>query len=884
MIRGLHISDLHSNDDNMSTSMLRKELPLFLSRKRLRCDYIFCTGDIREGKAGVFLNDAADYLKKLCEAVGADISQLFIVPENHDIDRKSCGRNEAIEHIKFQRRGSYEPVYGTIAENDLKAIHAGQKDFRAFLATVFDSNRLSYYENPLAPHFNVETPEFNILHVDTMLTFREGQEATDLVIGTKPLLDALDTLNQDKPTILLTHYPFTSLLQDEKRYVSELLYRHGVRLWLAGHEHDHNLMPLKYLYSVQAGVMRMEEKTHATVLNGNYDPDTCHGYISAYTWFPEGWAEYPIIWHEYAEENKFPFALRLPRDNGLSREAVLIQRANHEYVGRLPENVIDSIFPDFQIEREHYPSNLANRMEPMWKSAKPNLILLADGGMGKSTIFLDMCRKAENSLYISLEGLFSIGYGIEEYCAHVLFDGSADRLRDFARSKYSELSLILLIDGMNEVDGDAERRFINEIKRLNLLKGIQVAISSRSDFTPRYSMAGYRVAELLPLSDEKIQSVFTETDWAEIKSTPTLHHLLSNPMMVTMYKEVNPIIDQYSDVEFLKWSIPIKNATDLLHNYYVTQIAVLLNRDGATAQKAARCVFDILPYVAYTLESNHRFTLLNKDLRELVKFDIQPFDSEEIDAICEYFRCGKVSNDVDAVDILTNVLHLIHKGREFSSFPHQIYRDYLSAYWIVNETARTADVDDIWNKRGIPHYVMEHIRNLSGQYWNGIVEKVHEAGKGRDDVFHLVGNLLDCFTYTDKSGVPDYSGLNLCGLQLPDYHVSGDRILLDAAKIDSDTIGKCRARPVKYTKLSFSEDNAYLAAANGKQVTIFPLQTDEEIFRYSIGAEASTLEFAGDYLFAVVGNSKIVIFKRTDTWSYTGKYHRPMIRRYSIDG
>lgn len=350
MIRWLHISDLHFNSDDMSTTMLRKELPKYLRRNNIHCDYVFCTGDIRIGKTGLFPDEAADYLKELCFVVGVDTSRLFIVPGNHDINRNSPGRDEAIRRVKFQRTGYYDPKYGRIEEADLQIIHEGQKDFRDFLNKLYDSDRLSYYNNPSAPHFNIETSDFNILHVDTTITQCSGQEAHDLIVGTKALQTACETLNPNKPTILLTHFPFTSLLQDEKKYVSEILYSYGVRLWLAGHEHDHNLQPMKYLYSVQAGELQMEENTHATVLIGNYDESTRHGYISAYTWFPEGWAEYPIIWHDYSEENKFPFALRLPKDNGLSREAVLIQQANQSYYERLPVEIIESIFPSVEMD------------------------------------------------------------------------------------------------------------------------------------------------------------------------------------------------------------------------------------------------------------------------------------------------------------------------------------------------------------------------------------------------------------------------------------------------------------------------------------------------------------------------------------------------------
>lgn len=875
-VRWLHISDLHFNDDDMSTTMLRDELPVFLRRKDIRCDYVFCTGDIRIWNKD-FTDEAAEYLKNLCAAVGCKVSRLFIVPGNHDVDRSAAGRDEAVSRMMFQRKGYYDPARGMIEEDDLRAIHAGQEAFRAFLSKIFDEDRMRCYENPLEPHFSVETPDFNILHVDSTLSYRGGQEANDLVIGTKALQKALKSVNPEKPTIFLTHYSFTSLLQDEKKYVSEILYRSGVRLWLAGHEHDHNLQPLKYLYSVQAGELCYEDKAHAAVLLGNYDTDTLHGYILAYTWYPEGWAEYPIIWHDHAEENQFPFELRIPGDHGRSQENVLIVHANQTYASRMPEKIWDSIFPDLELGGKPYPSGILSLIHELWNTDTPHLILLADGGMGKSTMLLQACQNTERALYIPAESLQTLGYSIEEYCTVSLFEGKAQRLQDFTRHKRSEPDLILMVDGLNEVGGEAERGFITEIKRLNILKGIQIVISSRTDFTPRYSMPGYQAARLLPLRDDQINAFFDDCEWSAIEARPTLRHLLSNPMMLTMYRKVSPVMERCKDIEFLRWRTPIKNAADLLFDYYTAQIAVLLEREGITGDmvlKAVRSVYDILPFIAYSYESTYKFYVQNKEFREMIKAAAEKpaFDGELQEIIAEYFRCEIPDvTYLEAVDILTNGLHLLHKGNEFTAFPHQIHRDYLSAYWIFRESDRTEDtasLNEMWNSRGISRPVMTYIRQLSVNYWPGIAEKLHNTGKYREDASNLNGNLLDCFPYTGKSGIPDYSGLDLSGLQLPDFPLQNHEISLKGTSLDEVSIGKLDRKPLQFQHLVFSEDNGYLAGNEGNQILIFPLRTSEEVFRHHASAAPGRLEFAGDYLFAVIGSEKIIVFKRLDVWTY----------------
>lgn len=138
MIRWLHISDLHFNDEDMSTIMLRDELPKFLSKNNFFCDYVFCTGDIRVGRMGIFPDEAAAYLKQICSATKTDTNRLFIVPGNHDIDISTEGRDESIARVMFQRNGYYDSSKGKIDEEDLTVIHGGQADFRGFLSKVFN--------------------------------------------------------------------------------------------------------------------------------------------------------------------------------------------------------------------------------------------------------------------------------------------------------------------------------------------------------------------------------------------------------------------------------------------------------------------------------------------------------------------------------------------------------------------------------------------------------------------------------------------------------------------------------------------------------------------------------------------------------------------------
>ena len=304
-IKWIHFSDLHMNSDrHMETEELRAQLLSFIHQNNIQCDYAFCTGDIRNG--GQSYSGAKEYIKKLCAALNVPIENLYVVPGNHDVNRDLRSRRKAIKTISFynpisgKHEGEYSSVKGVIEPNSLDKIYLGLKEFRDFIGDLYsehDPNRIKYYEKPQNPHFVIQTNDFNILHIDSTITYMKNQERHELVIGTWPLWEALEDINDNLPTIVLSHFPIMSFTQDERNNILHLLRSRNICLWLCGHEHDHMLMHYANVYSVQAGELRSEgDGTNATVLFGEYNPAEGSGFVRAYTWFPGGWAIYPEQW------------------------------------------------------------------------------------------------------------------------------------------------------------------------------------------------------------------------------------------------------------------------------------------------------------------------------------------------------------------------------------------------------------------------------------------------------------------------------------------------------------------------------------------------------------------------------------------------------------
>lgn len=282
-VHWLHLSDIHLNKRDVDSRRMRNRLLDYMKELGTQIDYIFITGDLRYAPMGEFAADTVDYINKLLSVTNLTVDRLFIVPGNHDIERDAEGRAEAIlESIK-----DYSPKDGALASDKMAAVHCGHTEFRKMMHTIYHENQeqAAGYDNDQKPHFVTETKDFNIICIDTALTYTK-QRNNDLFIGTEYIMDLLEELNQDKPSIILTHYSFDFLERSEQMQIVQLLKDFHVQLWLAGHEHT-VLMRKQwdYFYEFQSGnLMHEGEYTRSTIMIGTYDPASYNGIVEVHEW------------------------------------------------------------------------------------------------------------------------------------------------------------------------------------------------------------------------------------------------------------------------------------------------------------------------------------------------------------------------------------------------------------------------------------------------------------------------------------------------------------------------------------------------------------------------------------------------------------------------
>ena len=854
-IRWMHFSDLHlGNDRAVDTLLMRRKLPQYIASLNQTFDYAFCTGDVKEWNTDYL--EAPDYLRSLCKSSKTPIDHLFIVPGNHDLDISRDGRADVINRLTNWQTDDYQSNVGIISEADLAMLRSGEGKFISFIGDLFGPERADKYSQL---HFVIDTEHFHIVHLDSTITYGKGHER-DFIVGTRELMDVLDACDGTKPIIIMTHYSFDFLSQDERYQVETLLSSYNVQLWFAGHEHK-NLIRWqreKFL-ECQCGNLSLQKGARSCFLEGELDLDTGDGMVRVHAWYEgKGWEEYPFARVGSEDDRIFPFQLRLPGDKRVTGVSEELSNAREAYdclssAGGIFAGVklntailtdLDCNGKRFMNEGSSYP--LAQVMETLWmdkmhhQELSCNALILGDGGLGKSTMMYHECGKLLSNqrlaVYISLQAREGANNeSIFDYILRCLYKSTDKRASDkFVRltsSAHTYPDLVLFIDGFNELSGAGARRYVAEIKTFSQYPGVQVIISSRLDFLRDYGLSHFNMIRTCGLREEQIKRLFDnrQNDWRNVESQKSLLILLKNPMMALLYASTCPIMENHADLDYLEWINPISNASDLLHDYYLSQIAILVDRDVVDGERIFECmvVIDcILPALAYLIERRNTTLWKESEFESELRTAVAEVNDrcfgdsmpENLRRIRRRFRVHTNNVNFDSVyDLIISEMVLLKSGSVGVSFAHQIFRDYLAAVYLHNCLVDNVSVERLWHDEEIHKGVVQYLRYLGSERTWGTDGKVSRLllpcrGKEAGDNDWFIKNVINCWLSVGD-GERDLSDLDLRRVSLSEHlkvQFPGT-INIDNARISKETLINDRHHD-RIVGICFSHDNRTMAA------------------------------------------------------------------------
>lgn len=877
-IRWIHFSDLHlGNDSAVDTRLMRRKLPDYIVRLNQAFDYAFCSGDVKQWNANY--KTAPDYIRKLCKAAHTPLNHLFIVPGNHDVDRGGNNRTELIDRLTNWEMDYYRSNDGFISEGDYALLKSGQDDFRSFITELLGADRSEKYS---APHFLITTEHLNVLHLDTTLTYGNGHES-GFVIGTQAFMDALDQCDDNKPTIILTHYSFDFLGQSERDQMETILNEYNVSLWIAGHEHKNLIRWQRGKFiECQCGNLALQKGARACFLTGELDLETGEGVIVVHAWYEgKNWERYPFARNGSEDDRIFPFQIKLPGETRPYDVSAELANAREACNGLLSAGGIfagvyinTAILTDLEFGSTTYINGqavlpLTRIMEKLWTDRlnQPklscNALILGDGGMGKSTMMFHECQRLLSeqklAIYISLQAREGAGNeSIISYILRCLYKSEDERAKRkliaLTASCHQHPDLVLFIDGFNELSGEGAQRYVAEIKVLSQYPGIQIIISSRLDFLRDYGMSCFGMIRTCELRESQTQQLFTERpdDWRHVLSQKNLRVLLRNPMMALLYASTCPIVERHVDLDYLDWIIPITNTSDLLHDYYMAQIAILVDRVGVDGNRIYDCMVAIdrvLPALAYEAERGNTTAWSDQDFDTKLSVTIAEVNNtvlkdtlpEKLRRIKRRLRVHKDSVG-DLYNLIISEMVLLKSGNGRVSFAHQIFRDYLAAVYLHNCLVDKVSVDRLWHKEEIHKGVVQYLRFIGNESTWGTEGTVTEMlrpyrGKEADSDDWFVSNVINCWL-SIGDGERDLSNLDLRNVSLSEHikaHFTGT-INIDGAWMSKETLVNDKRHDC-IIGICFSHDNRTMAAVsqNGL-VSITNLLTQSQMIVGELGA------------------------------------------------
>ena len=249
-ITWFHLSDLHfktsdtSDAYNMDVVLeaFLQDIPQLITEDGLRPDFLAVTGDIafsgqvEEYKlAWRFLDDLRAQLNKMPK------ERLFIVPGNHDVNRKAIIPMASAAMAGLDERDKVNEFLGN--KDSLKVLLKKFDNYAASLHTHFEGH-LRFNEDE---YFFVRTLELAGRQIAIMglnsawASESDEDEKVKLLVGERQVRGAIKQADEADICLVLMHHPF-EFLREFDREGTEALLAQSSHFILHGHRHDTRLV------------------------------------------------------------------------------------------------------------------------------------------------------------------------------------------------------------------------------------------------------------------------------------------------------------------------------------------------------------------------------------------------------------------------------------------------------------------------------------------------------------------------------------------------------------------------------------------------------------------------------------------------------------------
>lgn len=429
-------------------------------------------------------------------------------------------------------------------------------------------------------------------------------------------------------------------------------------------------------------------------------------------------------------------------------------------------DITDIILPGIHMDIMDIDVDLSNQedipliktLDLLWGMEVWHSVIVGEGGMGKTVSLIRLWEKCIKSseedtpipIYIALNEYnevdvkdsrhFIINTIMKDYFSKLdVTNQACDNLWELMKApinngKTHRPSVILLLDGFNEISRD-KSELLNELNNIiEKARGTQIIITSRFDMRDTLKNPNINIIKLKELSREQISRQCQK--YLHIaEPSGKLLETVKNPMMLTIYLSTCSIVERNRDNRYYEFLYDIQSQGEMLWNY----IESMTYKHSENISKGYYYRFvlkHLLPYLGWRMEQEGKYFITHREFITAVNDACKYFNSNSFYDTFTFFIDYSDRLNLEKLDengerarfaklrkVLTEELVMIVAERETYRFLHQNFRDYFAAVHILNEI-RTCLLgnqllkDLVIKNMPISHYVGRYMGEIEGEHKN----------------------------------------------------------------------------------------------------------------------------------------------------------------------
>ena len=309
-IRWVHLSDFHFGTDEYGEGALAESIIEHVkSRKNGRPDLVFLTGDIAfSGHPDQYLQFDQQFYQPLAGLLGADAAtRIFIVPGNHDLNRKT---HELIARSTLQekRLRFFDPTKE--GQGQRKEIVDRFEGFTYSACNLAGDGWIESETGVFVRRLPIPGGELGLLGLNTAWHCQDNHDREGISPGANLVKEGLKQIADCGLRVVLGHHPIEWFQEEERTSIERLFREHRV-VYLHGHLHKSEAewkgWPGKGFLTVQAGAAfqaREDRKWKNRILYAEADLLAGILWVEPFTWsrkegwVPEGGDVFPSDYYE----------------------------------------------------------------------------------------------------------------------------------------------------------------------------------------------------------------------------------------------------------------------------------------------------------------------------------------------------------------------------------------------------------------------------------------------------------------------------------------------------------------------------------------------------------------------------------------------------------